>query len=50
MIDPRPLYVPRLVLIDRAGMIRAEFSGESGFFTNAETNVRAELDKILANK
>lgn len=50
MIDPRPLYVPRLVLIDRAGVIQAEHSGESGYFTNAATNLKAELDKMLSSK
>jgi len=47
IIDPRPLMVPQMVFIDRAGMIRAQFPGESEFFRNAGANVRAQLDRML---
>jgi peroxiredoxin len=50
MIDPRPLRVPYLVLIDRTGVIRAEFEGGSEFFQNPGTNLRAQLDKLLGRK
>jgi peroxiredoxin len=48
MLDPRPLRVPVLVLIDRAGMIREEIGGEDNFFQNPGANLRAKLDKMLA--
>jgi thiol-disulfide isomerase/thioredoxin len=47
IIDPRPLYVPHLVLIDRAGVIRGDYPGESPFFADAGKNIRTELDKLL---
>lgn len=47
IIDPRPLYVPHLVLIDRSGVIRGDYPGESPFFADAAKNIRAELDKLL---
>ena len=42
------VYVPHMVFIDRAGMIRADYPGESEFFQQAGPNIRAELDKLLA--
>jgi hypothetical protein len=47
IFDQRPLRVPYLVLIDRAGIIRAEFPGESEFFQNPGPNLRVQLDKML---
>jgi thiol-disulfide isomerase/thioredoxin len=47
IMDQRPMYVPHMVFLDRAGMIRADYPGESDFFKDAATNVRAELDKLL---
>jgi peroxiredoxin len=47
IFDVKPLNVPYLVLIDRSGVIRAEFPGESPFFQDAGTNLRAELNKLL---
>ena len=47
ILDQRPLYVPHLVILDRAGRIRSDYPGESGFFKDANTNIRAELDKLL---
>jgi thiol-disulfide isomerase/thioredoxin len=41
-------YVPHLVLIDRQGVIRGDWAGESPFMTNAGANLRAELNKLLA--
>jgi thiol-disulfide isomerase/thioredoxin len=46
-IDPRPLYVPHLVLLDRAGAIRGDYRGESDFFAKPEASIRAELEKLL---
>ena len=45
--DRRMLYVPHMVFLDRRGIIRSDFSGETSFFTNSETNIRAELEKLL---
>ena len=43
----RPLYVPHMVFLDRAGVIRADFPAEDSFFQNANANIRAQLDKML---
>ena len=50
IIDPRPLLVPQMVFIDGAGVIRAQYPGESKFFRNAGLNVRAQRDKMLGKK
>jgi peroxiredoxin len=47
VIDPRPLFVPHMVFLDRAGVIRADYPGEDAFFINANANIRAQLDKML---
>ena len=47
VMDTRPFYVPHMVFVDKAGIIRGDYPGESGFFQNAEVNIRAELDKLL---
>ena len=41
-------YVPHVVLIDRQGTIRGDWAGESPFMGNAASNLRAELNKLLA--
>ena len=47
LLDKRPLYVPYVLFMDRAGMIHAEFSGEKEFFLSAEANLRAQIDALL---
>jgi hypothetical protein len=47
ILDTRPLYVPHMVFLDRRGLIQAEYPGESDFFKDPRTNVRAELEKLL---
>jgi thiol-disulfide isomerase/thioredoxin len=47
ILDTRPLYVPHMVFLDRRGIIRADYPGESGFFKDPATNIRAELEKLL---
>lgn len=47
MMDPHPLYVPHLVFLDRRGIIRGDFAGESEFMKQAEANIPAELEKLL---
>ncbi len=42
-----PFYVPHMVFLDRAGVIRGDFPGESPFMTDPAKNVRAELDELL---
>ena len=42
------LYVPILVFIDRKGVIHSQYLGDSPFLLEAEKNIRAELDKLLA--
>ena len=44
----RPFYVPHMVFLDRKGVIRGDYPGESPFFQNPARNIRAELDKLLA--
>ncbi len=36
-----------MVIIDRKGMIRAQYSGEDDFFRNLDTNLRAQLETLL---
>jgi hypothetical protein len=36
-----------MVFLDRRGMIQADYAGESDFFKDPATNIRAELEKLL---
>jgi thiol-disulfide isomerase/thioredoxin len=47
ILDTRPLYVPHMVFLDRRGIIRADYPGESDFMKDPATNIRAELEKLL---
>ena len=47
ILDTRPLYVPHMVFLDRRGIIQADYPGESDFFKDPATNIRAELEKLL---
>jgi hypothetical protein len=47
VMDTRPLYVPRLLVLNAAGQIEAEYPGDDAFFHNAEPPLRALLDKML---
>ena len=47
VLTTRPLYVPHLVVLDRAGWIRADYPGEDAFFRNPEAGLRALLDNLL---
>jgi peroxiredoxin len=42
-----PYFVPILVFIDKAGMIRSQYIGDEKFLGNQEINIRAEIDKLL---
>ena len=41
-----PLMVPYLIIIDARGIVRGDFSGKDGFFTDADKRISAELDKM----
>ena len=43
----KPFYVPHLVFLDRRGVVRGDFAGESEFMTQPDVNVRTELDQLL---
>lgn len=40
-------YVPKLVVIDKNGMIRTQFYGDHPFFRDAERQLRGQLDVLL---
>ena len=40
------LMVPYMIFIDARGIIRGDFNGKDGFFTDADRRIRAELDKM----
>jgi len=43
----KPFYVPHLVFLDRRGVVKGDFAGESDFMTQPDVNVRTELDQLL---
>ena len=43
----KPLYVPHMVFLDRKGVVRADYPGESDFMKDPEGNVRKQLDGLL---
>ena len=47
VIEQKPVYVPHMVFLDKAGIIRGDYPGEDPFFTDPDKSVRAELDKLL---
>ena len=47
ILDTRPFYVPHMVFLDRRGIIRGDYPGESEFFKDPATSIRAELEKLL---
>jgi len=42
-----PVQTPQLVFIDRNGMVRAQYGGDSDFFKNEEVNMRKEIEALL---
>ena len=40
-------YVPMIAFVDRKGYVHGAYIGDNEFFTNAEKNIRADIDKIL---
>ncbi len=43
----KPLYVPQGLLVDRKGVIRAQYSGEDDFFKDFDKNLRAQVEALL---
>jgi peroxiredoxin len=43
----KPFYVPHMMFLDRRGVVRADFPGESDFMTQPDANIRTELDQLL---
>ena len=41
------LYVPIVVGIDRQGVIREQYTGDSAFFENEQGNLRAMIERLL---
>ncbi|MBV8730598.1 MAG: TlpA family protein disulfide reductase [Acidobacteriia bacterium] len=42
-----PLYVPHMVFLDKRGIVRGDYRGESDFLSHPETQIPAELDQLL---
>ena len=42
-----PYFVPMIVFIDKAGMVRSQYIGDEKFLGNPDVNIRAEIDKLL---
>jgi thiol-disulfide isomerase/thioredoxin len=40
-------YVPHLVFLDRRGIVRGDYRGESDFMSKSEMNIPAKLDELL---
>ena len=40
------LMIPYMIFIDARGIIRGDFSGKDGFFSDPDKRIRAELDKM----
>ena len=45
------LHMPTMIFVDRQRMIRAQYEGDSPFFTEEvqEKNIRADIEKLLKN-
>jgi len=43
----KAFYVPHMVFLDRSGVVKGDFAGESDFMTQQEMNIRTELDQLL---
>lgn len=45
-----PVFVPQLVFIDRAGMIRAKYAGTDYFFRDEKANIRKLVEELLSER
>jgi thiol-disulfide isomerase/thioredoxin len=43
----QPLYVPHMVFLDRRGIVRGDYLGESDFMSHPDVRIPAELDELL---
>jgi len=43
----QPLYVPHMVFLDRRGIVRGDYLGESEFMSHPDTKIPAQLDELL---
>ena len=43
----KPFYVPHMVFLDRRGIVRGDYPGESDFMQKPDTNIPAKLDELL---
>ena len=43
----QPLYVPHMVFLDRRGIVRGDYLGESEFMSHPDVKIPAELDELL---
>jgi thiol-disulfide isomerase/thioredoxin len=43
----QPLYVPHMVFLDKRGVVRGDYLGESDFMSHPDTRIPAELDQLL---
>lgn len=41
------LMIPYMIFIDAKGIIRGDFNGKDGFFSDSDKRIRAELDKLV---
>jgi peroxiredoxin len=46
-MDLNATFVPRMVFLDRQGVIRDNFEPGTEFYSNPPVNIRAELEKLL---
>ena len=40
------LMIPHMVFLDAKGVIRGDFDGKDGFYSNMDENIRKQLDKL----
>lgn len=45
--DPHAMFVPHLVLLDRAGLVRGDYEPGSDFYKDPAVSVPAALEKLL---
>jgi hypothetical protein len=46
-MDPNATFVPRMVFLNRLGVVRDNFDPGSEFYQNPPASIRAELEKLL---
>jgi thiol-disulfide isomerase/thioredoxin len=43
----QPLYVPHMVFLDKRGIVRGDYLGESDFMSHPDVRIPQELDQLL---